>query len=227
MSTGAWIVVAAVVLALVVGLWRAATDGRFRGTHVVRGDAGAAGAGSTRRGRPATHPPAPSSSRPSASTLGERATLLQFSSAFCAPCRATRRVLDEVTGLVEGVRPRRGRRRAPPRRHPRLRHPAHAHDGGARRVGRRGHPGDRCAARGPGAERAGAGVISRYGCMGHMVRRRRSARPGSAYCRGHVLDHAHQAPRSGPLPRALGAVSNVLTGPAADLSVSRLPTGTA
>ncbi len=34
---------------------------------------------------------------------GERATLLQFSSAFCAPCRATRRVLDEVTGLVPGV----------------------------------------------------------------------------------------------------------------------------
>ncbi|SEG89961.1 Thiol-disulfide isomerase or thioredoxin [Actinacidiphila yanglinensis] len=36
--------------------------------------------------------------------LGERATLVQFSSAFCAPCRATRRVLDEVAGMVEGVR---------------------------------------------------------------------------------------------------------------------------
>jgi thiol-disulfide isomerase/thioredoxin len=36
--------------------------------------------------------------------LGERATLVQFSSAFCAPCRATRRVLDEVARLVEGVR---------------------------------------------------------------------------------------------------------------------------
>ena len=34
---------------------------------------------------------------------GERATLLQFSSAFCAPCRATRRVLGEVAGLVPGV----------------------------------------------------------------------------------------------------------------------------
>lgn len=34
---------------------------------------------------------------------GERATLLQFSSAFCAPCRATKRVLEEVAGLVEGV----------------------------------------------------------------------------------------------------------------------------
>lgn len=34
---------------------------------------------------------------------GERATLLQFSSAFCAPCRATRRVLGEVIDLVPGV----------------------------------------------------------------------------------------------------------------------------
>ena len=35
--------------------------------------------------------------------LGERATLVQFSSAFCAPCRATRRVLGEVVDLVPGV----------------------------------------------------------------------------------------------------------------------------
>ncbi|GFE25457.1 thiol reductase thioredoxin [Streptomyces nigrescens] len=35
--------------------------------------------------------------------LGERATLLQFSSAFCQPCRATRRTLTEVAGMVEGV----------------------------------------------------------------------------------------------------------------------------
>ncbi|WP_232832078.1 thioredoxin family protein [Nocardiopsis sp. FIRDI 009] len=34
---------------------------------------------------------------------GERATLVQFSTAFCQPCRATRRVLDEVAGMVEGV----------------------------------------------------------------------------------------------------------------------------
>jgi thiol-disulfide isomerase/thioredoxin len=36
--------------------------------------------------------------------LGERATLVQFSSAFCAPCRATRRVLGEVARMVPGVR---------------------------------------------------------------------------------------------------------------------------
>jgi thiol-disulfide isomerase/thioredoxin len=36
-------------------------------------------------------------------TLGEKATLLQFSSAFCAPCRATRRTLSEVAAVVPGV----------------------------------------------------------------------------------------------------------------------------
>lgn len=35
--------------------------------------------------------------------LGERATLVQFSSAFCAPCRATKRILGEVVGMVPGV----------------------------------------------------------------------------------------------------------------------------
>ena len=35
--------------------------------------------------------------------LGERATLVQFSSAFCAPCRATRVVLSDVAASVAGV----------------------------------------------------------------------------------------------------------------------------
>ncbi|MFF5015489.1 thioredoxin family protein [Streptomyces sp. NPDC001165] len=35
--------------------------------------------------------------------LGERATLVQFSSAFCAPCRATRRLLGDVAAMVPGV----------------------------------------------------------------------------------------------------------------------------
>ncbi len=36
-------------------------------------------------------------------TPGDRATLLQFSSAFCAPCRATKRILTEVSEMVDGV----------------------------------------------------------------------------------------------------------------------------
>jgi thiol-disulfide isomerase/thioredoxin len=35
--------------------------------------------------------------------LGERATLLQFSSSFCAPCRATRQVLMDVARSTDGV----------------------------------------------------------------------------------------------------------------------------
>jgi hypothetical protein len=35
--------------------------------------------------------------------LGPQATLVQFSSAFCAPCRGTRQVLGDVAGLVPGV----------------------------------------------------------------------------------------------------------------------------
>ncbi len=35
--------------------------------------------------------------------LGERATLVQFSTSFCQPCRATRRILGEVAGMVPGV----------------------------------------------------------------------------------------------------------------------------
>jgi len=35
--------------------------------------------------------------------LGQRATLVQFSTAFCAPCRSTRLILDEVARMTEGV----------------------------------------------------------------------------------------------------------------------------
>ncbi len=89
MTTGAWILVASVLLVVAFGLWRAYADGRFRGTHAVKGaDAPVA---------PSVEPLLP------ADQLGERATLLQFSSAFCAPCRATRRVLTEVAEVVPGV----------------------------------------------------------------------------------------------------------------------------
>ncbi|HEY3977078.1 MAG TPA: thioredoxin family protein [Streptosporangiaceae bacterium] len=63
------------------------------------------GAGTaTAAGTPA---PGPAAGRVTAADLGrplgERATLLQFSSAFCAPCRATRVILGEVAGRAAGV----------------------------------------------------------------------------------------------------------------------------
>gem|GEM_PF-288913 len=36
--------------------------------------------------------------------LGERATLVQFSTVFCAPCRPTRQILGSVAAMLDGVR---------------------------------------------------------------------------------------------------------------------------
>jgi thiol-disulfide isomerase/thioredoxin len=96
-NPGTVVLVVAVVAALAFGLWRAYADGRFRGTHPVRG------------AEDAEAEPVESvwdivvASGPVAAEPGARATLLQFSSAFCAPCRATRRVLAEVATVVPGV----------------------------------------------------------------------------------------------------------------------------
>ena len=102
MTTGQWVLLAVVLFVVGFAVYRVATDGHFRGTRRVRGSQGA-------RSTPTADTP---SSVTAASVLagsgvdvplGERATLLQFSSAFCAPCRATRRVLGEVSELVPGV----------------------------------------------------------------------------------------------------------------------------
>ena len=119
MTTGAWVLLVAVVGALAFGAWRAYADGRFRGTHAVKGvpsvelvettegvtstlrqaEAGAGSADDSRE----TVWGVVSTSSTDVPTLGERATLLQFSSAFCAPCRATRRTLADVAAMVPGV----------------------------------------------------------------------------------------------------------------------------
>ncbi|MET1058089.1 MAG: thioredoxin family protein [Nocardioides sp.] len=92
MTTGQIVLLSAVVLALGFGAWRGLRDGRFRGTHEVKGAEAET-----------VHEPGVLAGTDIEHTLGERATLLQFSSAFCAPCRATRRVLGEVAALVPGV----------------------------------------------------------------------------------------------------------------------------
>ena len=94
MSQGAWVLVAVLVAATAFGVFRAARDGRFRGTHAVRGAEVA---------EPVDSSPSVLDGAAVEHELGDRATLLQFSSAFCAPCRATRRVLGEVADLVPGV----------------------------------------------------------------------------------------------------------------------------
>jgi thiol-disulfide isomerase/thioredoxin len=99
MTVGQWVLLAVVVLALGFGLWRARIDGRFSGTHRVAG----AEDGTSVPAPEAVEPGGVLAGTPWAGELGERATLLQFSSAFCAPCRATRRVLEQVSGQETGV----------------------------------------------------------------------------------------------------------------------------
>ncbi|MGB0101430.1 MAG: thioredoxin family protein [Nocardioides sp.] len=122
MSAGAWVVVAAVVAALAFGTYRLLTDGRFRGKSVVEPGSPVVEpvppvvepVETPSAGSPVVEPVPPvvelvetpwahvSAAVPDAEP-GERATLLQFSSAFCAPCRATRRTLADVADLVPGV----------------------------------------------------------------------------------------------------------------------------
>lgn len=97
MSTGAYVLIAAIAIALAFGSYRALSDGRFRGTRRV---------GDERPAEPSGQGADTASllaDTPWADELGDRATLLQFSSAFCAPCRATRRVLGDVASALPGV----------------------------------------------------------------------------------------------------------------------------
>lgn len=80
--SGLWVLLAVAALLALFGVWKHLRDGRMR-AH--RADLPRLHA--ERIGRP----------------LGEKATLVQFTSAFCAPCRATRRILTEVTEMVPGV----------------------------------------------------------------------------------------------------------------------------
>jgi thiol-disulfide isomerase/thioredoxin len=91
----------ALAVAVAAGLAWQRANGRMRSARMrsggVRGggmrgpDAGASGTGPLMTGAELGEP------------LGQRATLVQFSTAFCAPCRATRRILAEVAGMTDGV----------------------------------------------------------------------------------------------------------------------------
>ena len=97
-NVGSVVLVVVLAAATAFGLWRRHTDGRLRTVAP-----------------PARPLPQSTSGQPPAIaapvfpasdlgiTLGERASLVQFSSAFCQPCRATRRVLTEVADMVDGV----------------------------------------------------------------------------------------------------------------------------
>lgn len=80
--TGLVVVVAVLAAATAFGLWRRARDGR-----VVEARVDEQLLGPDELGAP----------------LGERATLVQFSTAFCQPCRAARATLSHVAADTVGV----------------------------------------------------------------------------------------------------------------------------
>ncbi|HPE13805.1 MAG: thioredoxin family protein [Actinobacteria bacterium] len=81
--SGVWILLVIGVLLAGFGVWHRVANGRLR-SHRTAGDR--------------------LTSSQLGDELGEQATLVQFTSAFCAPCRATRRILQEVAQMVPGVK---------------------------------------------------------------------------------------------------------------------------
>ncbi|RJS45437.1 thioredoxin family protein [Nocardioides cavernaquae] len=117
--TGLIVLIAAVVVAVVFGTYRLISDGRFSGTHAIRHAERHAARGRHDAAHPDSHAAHPDGTPPAgtpasradpllggtewADQIGERATLVQFSTAFCAPCRVARRTLGEVAAVVPGV----------------------------------------------------------------------------------------------------------------------------
>jgi len=104
---GVWIVIGVLLAATAFGLWNKRTSGRIKESKTAGALPGITPA---RESDPLADIESDASVAPvSALTailngrLGERATVVQFSSAFCQPCRATRRILEEVTTMVPGV----------------------------------------------------------------------------------------------------------------------------
>lgn len=84
--TGVVVVVVVLAAATAFGWWRRRRDGRLRPVD-------APGPGQA----PDSSPLAALGVRPGV------VTLVQFSAPVCAPCRATRRLLEEIRGTVEGI----------------------------------------------------------------------------------------------------------------------------
>ncbi|MGJ9421497.1 TlpA family protein disulfide reductase [Aeromicrobium sp. CF3.5] len=88
---GIVVLVVALLVTVVAAAWISRRNGRFT---------------------PAPAAPGSSASEPSerltaetiGAPLGDVATLVQFSSAFCTPCRATRALLTDIAGRTDGVR---------------------------------------------------------------------------------------------------------------------------
>jgi len=109
MSGGLIALAAALVVATAIGLTWQRRTGRFR----AAGPARAAGPVTATEATPFTQAgqlgqaagsgPGVLTEADLGSQLGQQATLVQFSTSFCAPCRPTRQILAQVAGMVDGV----------------------------------------------------------------------------------------------------------------------------
>jgi len=80
------------------GRFRAARSGPVQAAGTVQAGTGPAGTGPAARTGTDVLTEADLGGR-----LGRQATLVQFSTAFCAPCRPTRQILAQVAGMTDGV----------------------------------------------------------------------------------------------------------------------------
>jgi thiol-disulfide isomerase/thioredoxin len=85
-----WLLAALLTTTLAFGLWRRSRDGRMTGTSSGPADGDGSALVSV-TAQDLGHP------------LGAEATFVQFSSAFCQPCRATRVLLETVVADRPGV----------------------------------------------------------------------------------------------------------------------------
>ena len=91
MTAGLITLAAALAVAVAGGFAWQRANGRLRSVRTHGPGARAPGSGPLMTGAELGEP------------LGQRATLVQFSTTFCAPCRSTRRILDEVARMTDGV----------------------------------------------------------------------------------------------------------------------------
>ncbi|MEH3067043.1 MAG: thioredoxin family protein [Aeromicrobium erythreum] len=106
--TGVIVLLVALVATGVVALLLRRRDGRFS-TPVPAAPASSAAVGGAQEPDPGASPVAAAESREVLTAeeiggpLGDRLTFVQFSSAFCSPCRATRALLSDVVSTRPDV----------------------------------------------------------------------------------------------------------------------------
>jgi len=103
--TGVWVLIGVLLAATAFGIWNRRTSGRITDREAPPMGVIPAGDDDPPADIEADEPTPQVAALAAAleGRLGERATVVQFSSAFCQPCRATRRILEEVTVMVPGV----------------------------------------------------------------------------------------------------------------------------